>query len=102
MVAWPGRAEGLIPRALFVRYYVRYDRAKATYDEQPLFNDRETRAERLSFIRDLGVTHVLVNPRLHKLMSVVLARDPDVFAARYDDGRWALYEVASAYRALRL
>lgn len=102
MVAWPGHAEGLIPRALFVRYYERYDRANAAYGEQPLFNDRETRTERLSFIRDLGVTHVLVNPRFHDLMSVVLARDPDVFTARYNDGRWALYEVAPGYRAVRL
>jgi len=102
MVAWPGQAEGLIPRALFVRYYERYDRANAKYDEQPLFNNRETRTERLSFIRDLGVTHVLVNPRFHDLMSAVLAKDPDVFTSRYDDGRWALYEVAPGYRALRL
>jgi hypothetical protein len=28
-------------------------------------------------------------------MSEVLARDPDVFKARYDDGQWALYEVVA-------
>jgi hypothetical protein len=102
MVVWPGEAQGLIPREVFGRYYERFDRSAAAYDEQPFFNDRETRAERLSFIRDLSVTHIMVNPRFHKLMSDVLGRDPDVFTARYDDGRWAVYEVAPEYRALRL
>ena len=48
------------------------------------------------------MTHVLVNPRLHARMSAIVATDPDVFAPRYDDGQWALYEVASAFRGLRL
>jgi hypothetical protein len=48
------------------------------------------------------VTHVLVNPRLYELMMRVLARDPDVFSLRYDDGRWAIWEVAPAFRSLRL
>jgi len=102
MVAWSGTAQGLIPRAVFLRYYQHYDRSQAAHGEQPLFSDRETRAERLAFIRDLGVTHVLVNPRLHQRMSAIVAADLDVFAPLYDDGRWALYEVASAFRGLRL
>jgi len=102
MVAWPGTAEGLLPRVLFSRYFERYDRAKATYDEQPFFNAREPRTERLAFIRDLGVTHVMVNPRMHGLMQTVLAGDPEVFTPLYDDGRWALYEVAPRFRGLRL
>ena len=32
----------------------------------------------------------------------VLAADPDVFEPLYNDGRWALYEVATRYRGLRL
>jgi hypothetical protein len=102
MVAWPGTAEGLLPRVLFSRYFERYDHAKAAYDEQPFFNAREPRTERLAFIRDLGITHVMVNPRLHGLMQTVLAGDPEVFTPLYDDGRWALYEVAPRFRGLRL
>jgi hypothetical protein len=102
MVAWPGTAEGLLPRMLFARYFERYDRAKAAYDEQPFFNTRESRSERLAFIRDLQVTHVLVNPRMHAPMREILAGDPDVFTPLYDDGRWALYEVTAGYRGLRL
>ena len=102
MVAWSGTAEGLLPRIVFARYFEQYDRAKAAYDEQPFFNRRESRTERLAFIRDLGVTHVLVNPRMHGLMTGVLAADPDVFEPLYNDGRWALYEVATRYRGLRL
>jgi hypothetical protein len=102
MTAWPGRAEGLIPRAVFVKYYEHYDRVKVAYEAQPFFNDRETRGERLSFIRDMHVTHVLLNPRVYTLMSEVLTRDPDVFIRMYDDGRWALYEVTPMYRSTRL
>ena len=102
MMTWPGEAEGLIPRLAFERYYQYFDRAEAAYGTQPFFNDRETRAERLAFIRDLGVTHVLVTPRLYALMSAVLRGEPEVFTARYDDGRWALYEIAPRYRGLRL
>ena len=61
MVAWSGTAEGLLPRIVFAEYFEQYDRAKAAFDEQPFFNARESRLERLAFIRDLGVTHVLVN-----------------------------------------
>jgi hypothetical protein len=102
MVAWPGTAEGLLPRVVFTRYFEAYDRAKAAYDDQPFFNIRESRIERLAFIRDMGVTHVLLNPRMHMLMTAVLAAEPDVFTPLYNDGRWALYEVAVRYRGLRL
>jgi hypothetical protein len=102
MMAWPGEAEGLIPRIAFERYYRHYDRAEASHGQQPFFNDRETLVERLAFIRDLNVTHVLVTPRLYTMMSAVLRSEPGAFTRRYDDGRWALYEVAMRYRGLRL
>ena len=47
----------------------------------------------MAFIRDLGVTHVLVSPRIHSMMTKTLTADHDLFVARYDDGQWALYEV---------
>jgi len=102
MTAWPGRAEGLIPRVVFLEYYKQLDRTTVAYGTQPFFNDRETTAERLSFIRNMKVTHVLVTPRVHALMSGVLARDHNVFVSLYDDGQWALYEVNPAYRGVRL
>jgi hypothetical protein len=95
MVVWPGGTEGLLDAEdqLFAPYFKHYRKTMAAYGQQPLFNDRETRQERLSFLSDLGVTHVLVNPRLYRLMSGVLSRDPQLFRRRYDDGEWALYEV---------
>lgn len=102
MVAWPGTAEGLLPRVVFAKYFERYDRAKAAHDAQPFFNDRESELERLAFVRDLGVTHVLVNPRTHAMMTAVLGAASGVFTPLYDDGRWALYEVVPRYRGLRL
>jgi hypothetical protein len=102
MVAWPGTAEGLLPRLLFARYFERYDRVQQQYHEQPFFNSRESRDDRLAFIRELGVTHVLVNPRMHALMTPLLSAETEVFTPLYNDGRWALYEVSARYRGLRL
>jgi hypothetical protein len=91
---WSGASDGLIePELIFPAYFRYLERALAASLEQPFFNDRETREERLAFLRDTGVTYVLVTPRVHPLMTAVLARDSDIFASRYDDGRWALYEV---------
>jgi hypothetical protein len=91
---WSGASDGLIEPELIFPVYFRYlERALAASLEQPFFNDRETREERLAFLSDTGVTYVLVTPRVHPMMTAVLARDSDVFASRYDDGRWALYEV---------
>ena len=99
MAMWPGRVDALYePERLFAAYYRHYDRARQKYEAQPLFNDRETREERVEFIRDVGVTHVLVNPRTYAMMTMVLARDPDLFEKRYDDGRWAWYEVRRSWK----
>ena len=94
VVVWSDAIESLVaPRRTFPAYFEHLDRARAASLEQPLFNARETREERVDFIRDLRVTHVLVNPRLYSMMKMVLAGDPDLFAPRYDDGMWALYQV---------
>ena len=95
MTVWTGDLETFEPieDQLFAAYMRHYRASMARHGDQPLFNDRETREERLSFIRDLGVTHVLVNPRTHPLMTRVLDTDGDMVRKQYDDGAWALYEV---------
>ena len=99
IVVWPSRSSGLLEEeSLFSGYFAHYHRAMDRYDVQPLFNDRESRDARLAFVRDLGVTHVLIDPQFHTMMLAVLARDPDIFQPRYDDGQWALYEVSRSYR----
>jgi len=91
---WSGAIEGLVePELTFPVYFKYLERARAVSLDQPFFNERETREERLAFIRDLGVTHVLVSPRIHSVMTKALTADGDLFIDRYDDGRWALYEV---------
>jgi hypothetical protein len=62
---------------------------------QPFFNDGETAEQRQAFVRELGVTHVLIDPPYYSTLRPVLDRLPQVFARRYDDGRWAVYEVLS-------
>jgi len=44
-------------------------------------------------VERLGITHVLVNPRYHASMKPLLEGLPDKYQRRYDDGRWAIYEV---------
>lgn len=94
MVVWTGELEGIPdPERMFRRYYRHLNRVRAASRDQPFFDLGETRDERLAFIRDLAVTYVLINPRLYPSMKPVLDRDADLFTSRYDDGRWALYEV---------
>jgi hypothetical protein len=95
MVVWTGGTDSLLaPETLFPRYFTYLKAAQSASADQPLFNRSETRKEREAFLRDLGVTHVLVNPRLYASIKPVFDADPDLLVSRYDDGRWALYEVA--------
>jgi hypothetical protein len=74
--------------------YVRWYRAiMRQHGVQPFFNDRETPEQRQAFVRELGVTHVLVDPSYYTTLRPVLDRLPQLFTRRYDDGRWAVYEV---------
>ena len=94
MNIWPGEGDGLLDqRELFAPYFRFYDAALRRYREQPFFNAQETADERAAFIEGLGITHVLVNPRSYSMMTTVLGGLPDTYRRRYDDGRWAIYEV---------
>jgi hypothetical protein len=94
MDTWPGEGDGLLNQhELFAPYFRFYDAAVSRHGEQPFFNTTETPEERAAFIEALGITHVLVNPRLHSMMMPLLDGVPDKYRQRYDDGRWALYEV---------
>jgi hypothetical protein len=96
VAVWTGVHEGLVdPRAVFPVYLAHLDRARASSRDQPFFDRAETRDERLAFIRDLRITHVLLNPMLYKETKVVFDGDPDQFASLYDDGQWALFRVTS-------
>ena len=60
---------------------------------QPFFNDQETADQRRTFIRELGITHVLVDPMYYDSMRRVLDGLPQLVSLRYADGRWAVYQV---------
>ena len=60
---------------------------------QPFFNSTESWAERVDFLRALGVTHIVVGPPYQRLMARTLAQWPEAFATVYDDGAWTVYEV---------
>ncbi len=94
MNTWPGEGDGLLnQRQLFAPYFRFYDAAITKYGEQPFFNTKETDEERAAFVQGLGITHVLVNPRFHATMTPLLDGSPNKYRRRYDDGRWAIYEV---------
>jgi hypothetical protein len=93
MVVWPGEIEGIPnPEELFPSYYRHLKRASAVGRDQPLFHPDESADDRLAFVRDLGVTHVLVNPRLYGTMKPILDNDI-LFNTVYDDGAWAVYAI---------
>jgi hypothetical protein len=60
---------------------------------QPFFNEQETVEQRQAFVRELGVTHILVDPQYYESMRRVLDQLPQLVSPRYADGRWAVYEV---------
>jgi hypothetical protein len=74
----------------YVRWYRTSMRDRGV---QPFFNDRETATERKAFLRELGATHVLLDPQYYWTLRPVLDALPRLFARRFDNGRWAVYEV---------
>ena len=74
-------------------YYRFFDASMAAYGAQPLFNMRESLAERRQFLEAMKATHVLVDPMVYAEMKRVLSAWPGTFHLVFDDGRWAVYEV---------
>jgi hypothetical protein len=80
--------------ALFREYYRFFDARMRRYRVQPFFNAVETPDERDAFVTSLGVTHVLISPVHYDELRPILDALPERFVSRYDDERWAVYEVA--------
>jgi hypothetical protein len=80
-------------KALFPQYYRLYDERLGAASVQPFFNAVETRDERMVFLTDLKVTHVLVDPAFHDLLAPVLDSLPADYLLRYRQDGWAVYEV---------
>lgn len=79
----------LVPAA-----YARFSAAVVKHQSQPVFNDRETLDERLEYLRAVGATHLLLDPKYYAVLRGVLGAAPGQFVQRYDDGqRWALFEI---------
>jgi hypothetical protein len=79
--------------SLFRDYYRLFGDRMKRYRVQPFFNQVETPADRDEFVRDLGVTHILVSPVHYDELRPVLDALPNQFSRRYDRSRWAVYEV---------
>jgi len=95
--AWPAIASFNLSyvKQLFPDFYHFCDRTMLRYHTQPFFNTAETLEERLEFLNALKITHVLVDPMYYADLKAVLARWPDHFHTVYDDGAWAVVEVAA-------
>jgi len=86
---------------LFAGYYRFYRERLRKYRAQPFFNDVETPLERAAFVKELGVTHVLVDPEYHDRMRPVLDGLSEQFELQYSGGNWAIYAVAHPTRDQR-
>jgi hypothetical protein len=95
IVAWPtaDTSASVVGRAIYPEFYRFLDASMAAYGAQPLFNARESLAERRRFLEAVKATHVLVDPMVYAEMKQVLAAWPETFHLVFDDGRWAVYEV---------
>ena len=94
-VAWPAVSSLNLSyvKDIFPRYYDWMDRVMATYRTQPFFNDLEAPHDRRAYLRDLRVTHVLLDPAYYDLMKRILEAEPETYRAVYDDGQWAVFAV---------
>jgi hypothetical protein len=70
-----------------------FHRVAERYRAQPFFNTVETRTDRLQFLRDLRVTHVLVDPMYYDQLKPILDAEPKVLESIYDGQQWAVYNV---------
>jgi len=94
VISWPGRGDGFLDqRALFQPYFRFFDASVRTHRDQPFFNGSDTEAERRAFLDGLGVTHVLVNPRVRQAVIETLTSRPERYRRRFDDEQWAVFEV---------
>jgi hypothetical protein len=95
IVAWPSvdSTASLYGREIYPAYYRLLDESMAAHGAQPLFNARESLAEKTRFLATVKATHVLVDPMTYPEMRRVLEAWPETFHLVFDDGRWAVYEV---------
>lgn len=95
IVAWPviDHSANLFFRGIFPLYYDLFDQAVFAHGTQPFFNRAESLEQRLSWMKQLGVTHVLVDPMVEAMMRPLLQRWPGVFKVLYDDRGWIVYRV---------
>ena len=95
VAVWPVAASENIDNAgyFYPAYYERLERTMGQLGVQPFFNSAESWADRVDFVRALGVTHIVVDPPYHRLMARILGQWPEAFATVYDDGAWTVYEV---------
>jgi hypothetical protein len=93
-VGWSGlSANFLDARTLFAPYMAFHAEAERVHGGQPFFNPHDGTADRVKFVGQLDVTHVLVDPAFHDTISGALEGDRQYFEKLYDRGGWAVYRV---------
>lgn len=69
-------------------------RTAIAHKVQVFFNDQESLDERLAYAKEVGASHVLIDPMYYARLRPVLTQWPEHFVRVYDDGgRWAVYEI---------
>jgi hypothetical protein len=97
VVVFPGFERAFADeQQMFGAYYRLYHDSVRKHRTQPFFNVVETPEDRATFLKALGVTHVLVDPAYYQQMRSILDALPGLLERRYEDGKWALYEVVQA------
>lgn len=63
------------------------------HEAQPFLNTRETLDERIAYLREVGATHVVIDPMYYAQLRPLFEQWAPSFKAIYDDGRqWAVLE----------
>ena len=93
-LAWPiGYYDPVNYCINFAHYCRAVNRSAERYGVQPFFNEQETREERIAFLTEYEISHVIVDPAVAAMMGPVLARHPDLFTRVYSSADWHVFAV---------
>ena len=98
ILAWPITTTYnlILPQAVAPKFYASLS-ASLQRGIQPFFNTVETLEERNSFIKEQGVTHVVVDPMYYDQM-VPLLNVLSGYERQFDKDKWAVFKVTRSAR----
>lgn len=94
ILLWPMEDPGTVEfnSRLFPVAWGAMTRTAAALSVQPFFNEQETLEQRVAYMREVGATHVLLDPMYYARLRPLLSQWAETFEPVFDDhSRWAVF-----------